>query len=158
MIYCFEYSKRCFNATNTFLKTKLQIGGRIYNEPNSEYHWRDGEYRKNPYIRSKKLRTLRLKFSVMHYLNKNPFPSSGDLRQGSSNNSVTNFVLGFPYIFQRETQPSFEDLLLVVLVSLRHEDMWPDSDQKYPFTISRFQNHLIYKYCSLNPILKRQQK
>ena len=28
---------------------------------------------------------------------------SGDLRQGSSNNSVTNFVLGSPYIFQRET-------------------------------------------------------
>ena len=93
----------------------------------------------------------------MHYLNKNPFPTSGDLRQGSSNNSATNFVLGFPYIFQRETQPSFEDLLLVVLVSLRHEDMWPDSDQKYPFTISRFQNHLIYMYCSLNPILKSDQ-
>ena len=35
--------------------------------------------------------------------------------QGSSDNSVTNFVLGFLYIFQRETQPSFEDLLLVVL-------------------------------------------
>ena len=44
---------------------------------------------------------------------------SGDLRQGSSNNSVTNFVLGVSYIFQRETQPSFEDLLLVVLVILR---------------------------------------
>ena len=44
---------------------------------------------------------------------------SGDLRQGSSNNSVTNFALGFSYIFQRETQPSFEDLLLVVLVILR---------------------------------------
>ena len=42
--------------------------------------------------------------------------NSGDLRQGSSNNSGTNFVLGFPYIFQRETQPSFEDLLLVVSV------------------------------------------
>ena len=42
--------------------------------------------------------------------------NSGDLRQRSSNNSVTNFVPGFPYIFQRETQPSFEDLLLVVLV------------------------------------------
>ena len=28
---------------------------------------------------------------------------SSDLRQGSSNNSVTNFVLGFSYIFQRET-------------------------------------------------------
>ena len=27
---------------------------------------------------------------------------SGDLRQGSSNNSVTNFVQGFPYVFQRE--------------------------------------------------------
>ena len=40
---------------------------------------------------------------------------SGDLRQGSSNNFVTNFALGFPYIFQRETQLSFEDLLLVVL-------------------------------------------
>ena len=44
---------------------------------------------------------------------------SGDLRQRSSNNSVTNFVLGFSYMFQRETQPSFEDLLLVVLVVLR---------------------------------------
>ena len=33
---------------------------------------------------------------------------SGDLRQGFSNNSVINFVLGFPYVFQRETQPSFE--------------------------------------------------
>ena len=44
---------------------------------------------------------------------------SGDLRQGSSNNSVTNFVQGFPYVFQREKQPSFEDLLLVVLVILR---------------------------------------
>ena len=33
---------------------------------------------------------------------------SGDLRQGSSNNSVTNFVQGFPYVFQREKQPSFE--------------------------------------------------
>ena len=43
---------------------------------------------------------------------------SGDLRQGSSNNSVTNFVQGFPYVFQREKQPSFEDLLLVVLVIL----------------------------------------
>ena len=41
---------------------------------------------------------------------------SGDLRQGPSDNSVTNFVLGFPYIFQREAQSSFEDLLLVVLV------------------------------------------
>ena len=47
------------------------------------------------------------------------FLVSGDLRQGSSNNSVTNFVPGFPYIFQRETQPSFGDLLLVVLVTLR---------------------------------------
>ena len=47
------------------------------------------------------------------------FESSGDLRQGSSNNSVTNFVQGFPYVFQREKQPSFEDLLLVVLVILR---------------------------------------
>ena len=28
--------------------------------------------------------------------------NSGDLRQGSSNNSVTNFVQGFPYVFQRE--------------------------------------------------------
>ena len=46
-------------------------------------------------------------------------PNSGDLRQGSSNNSVTNFVLGFSYIFQRETQPSSEDLLLVVLVILK---------------------------------------
>ena len=27
---------------------------------------------------------------------------SGDLRQGSSNNSVTNFVHEFPYVFQRE--------------------------------------------------------
>ena len=45
--------------------------------------------------------------------------NSGDLRQGSSNNSVTNFVLGFPYIFQRETQPSFEDFLLVVSMILR---------------------------------------
>ena len=36
------------------------------------------------------------------------------LRQGSSINSATNFVLEFPYIFQRETQPSFDDLLLVV--------------------------------------------
>ena len=27
---------------------------------------------------------------------------SGDFRQGSSNNSVTNFVQGFPYVFQRE--------------------------------------------------------
>ena len=44
---------------------------------------------------------------------------SGDFRQGSSNNSVTNFVPGFSYIFQRETQPSFEDLFLVVLVILR---------------------------------------
>ena len=43
----------------------------------------------------------------------------GDLRQGSSINSVTNFVIGFSYIFQREAQPSFEDLLLVVLVILR---------------------------------------
>ena len=46
---------------------------------------------------------------------------SGDLRQESSNNSVTNFVLGVSYIFQRETQPSFEDLLLVVLVILRRK-------------------------------------
>ena len=46
-------------------------------------------------------------------------PFSGDLRQGSSNNSVTDFVLGFSYIFQREIQPSFKDLLLVVLVILR---------------------------------------
>ena len=45
--------------------------------------------------------------------------SSGDLRQGSSNNSLTNFVEGFPYVFQRDKQPSFEDLLLVVLVILR---------------------------------------
>ena len=44
---------------------------------------------------------------------------SGDLRQESSNNSVTNFVLGFSYIFQRETKLSFEDLLLVVLLILR---------------------------------------
>ena len=44
---------------------------------------------------------------------------SGDLRQGSSNNSVTNFVQGFPYVFQREKQPSFEDILSVVLVILR---------------------------------------
>ena len=44
---------------------------------------------------------------------------SGDLRQGSSKNSVTNFVQGFPYVFQKEKQPSFEDLLLVVLVILR---------------------------------------
>ena len=44
--------------------------------------------------------------------------NSGDLRQGSSNSSVTNFVLGLSYIFQRE-QPSFEELLLVVLVILR---------------------------------------
>ena len=44
---------------------------------------------------------------------------SGDLRQGSSNNSVTNFVPGFSNIFRRETQPSFEELLLVVLVILR---------------------------------------
>ena len=49
----------------------------------------------------------------------NPGYISGDLRQGSSNNSATNFVLGFSYIFQIETQPSFEDLLLVVLVILR---------------------------------------
>ena len=42
--------------------------------------------------------------------------NSDDLKQGSSNNSVTNFVLGFSYIFQRETQPSFEELLLVVLM------------------------------------------
>ena len=41
---------------------------------------------------------------------------SGDLRQGSFNNSVINSVLGFLYIFQRETQPSFDGLLLVVLV------------------------------------------
>ena len=47
------------------------------------------------------------------------YGDSGDLRQGSSNNSVTNFVQGFPYVFQREKQPSFEDLLLVVLVILR---------------------------------------
>ena len=32
-------------------------------------------------------------------------PSSGDLRQGSSNNFVTNFVQGFPYVFQRENNP-----------------------------------------------------
>ena len=44
---------------------------------------------------------------------------SGDLRQGSSNSSVTNFVLGFPYIFQKETQSSVEDLISVVLVILR---------------------------------------
>ena len=44
---------------------------------------------------------------------------AGDLRQGSSNNSVANFVQEFPYVFQREKQPSFEDLLLVVLVILR---------------------------------------
>ena len=48
-----------------------------------------------------------------------PQTNSGDLRQGSSNNSVTNFVQGFPYVFQREEQPSFEGLLLVVLVILR---------------------------------------
>ena len=48
-----------------------------------------------------------------------PYP--GDLRQGSSDNSVTNFVLGFPYIFQREIQHYFEDLLSVVLVT-RDED------------------------------------
>ena len=46
-------------------------------------------------------------------------PISGDLRQGSSNNSVTNFVQGFPYVFQREKQPSFEGFLLAVLVILR---------------------------------------
>ena len=46
---------------------------------------------------------------------------SGDLRQGSSNNSVTNFVQGFPYVFQREKQPFFEDLLLVVFVILRQK-------------------------------------
>ena len=46
---------------------------------------------------------------------------SGDLRQGSSNNSVTNFVLGFTYIFQRETQPPFEDFLLVALVILKRK-------------------------------------
>ena len=40
--------------------------------------------------------------------------ASDDLRQGSFTNSVTNFVIGFPYIFQRETQPSFGDLLLVI--------------------------------------------
>ena len=49
--------------------------------------------------------------------------NSGDLRQGSSNNSATNFVLRFPHIFQRETQPSFEDLLLVVLVILRQRSV-----------------------------------
>ena len=51
------------------------------------------------------------------------FVPSGDLRQGSSNNFVTNVVLGFPYIFQRETQPSFENLLLVVLVILRQRSV-----------------------------------
>ena len=48
---------------------------------------------------------------------------SVDLRQGSSNSSGTNFVLGFPHIFQRETKPSFEDLLLVVLVILRQRSV-----------------------------------
>ena len=71
---------------------------------------------------------------------------SGDLRQGSSNNSVTNFVLGFSYMFQRETQPSFEDLLLVVLVILRRRFatwFWPKvsvfnfaiSEQYFRFSI-----------------------
>ena len=44
---------------------------------------------------------------------------SGDLRQGSSNNSVTNFVQGFSLHISKRKQPSFEDLLLVVLVILR---------------------------------------
>ena len=71
---------------------------------------------------------------------------SGDLRQGSSNNSVTNFVQGFPYVFQREKQPSFEDLLLVVLVILRRRSttkFWPKvslfnfaiSEQYFRFSI-----------------------
>ena len=74
------------------------------------------------------------------------YPRSGDLRQGSSNNSVTKFVLGFSYIFQRETQPSFEDLLLVVFVILRRRfatRFWPEvsvlnfaiSEQYFRFSI-----------------------
>ena len=60
---------------------------------------------------------------VHHTFNNEEGLILGELRQGSSNNSVTNFVLGFPYILQRETQPSFEDLLLVVLVIIRRRSM-----------------------------------
>ena len=35
------------------------------------------------------------------------------LRQGSSNASVRNFVLGFLKMSQRVTKPSFEDILFV---------------------------------------------
>ena len=80
--------------------------------------------------------------------------TSGDLRQGSFNNSITNFVQGFPYVFQREKQPSFEDLLLVVLVILRRRSatkFWP----KVSHSISRFQNS-IFGFPFDLPILQSQ--
>ena len=68
--------------------------------------------------------------------------NSGHLRQGSSNNSVTNFVQGFPYVFQREKQPPFEDLLLVVLVIVRRR--FPTRFRpKVSLSSSRFQNSIF---------------
>ena len=69
-----------------------------------------------------------------------PLGVSSDLRQGSSDNSVTNFVPRFPYIFKRETQSSFEDLLLVVLVILietkiRDQILTTISEQYFRFSI-----------------------
>ena len=80
-----------------------------------------------------------LRFKISFFLMSG---GSGDLRQGSSNNSVTNFVKGFPYVFQREKQPPFEDLLLVVLVILRRR--FPTRFRpKVSLSISRFQNSIF---------------